>query len=91
MGLKLQIMVRAGLMPGQPAHEYTRVWNWTGQEQDELSLDLNEETDDLEERAVRKKVARDRWILIHGESREYAATLENPALVNWVSREWVWL
>jgi hypothetical protein len=28
--------------------------------------------------------------LIAGESREYAASLENPARVNWVRREWLW-
>jgi hypothetical protein len=30
-------------------------------------------------------------IKAYGESREYAATLENPAKVNWVRRDWTWL
>lgn len=34
---------------------------------------------------------RDAVIRAYGESREYAAQLENPSRVNWVRRDWVWL
>lgn len=34
---------------------------------------------------------RDAVIRAYGESREYAATLENPSRVNWVRRDWIWL
>ena len=29
-------------------------------------------------------------IRAYGESREYAASLENPARLNWVRRDWLW-
>ena len=46
----------------------------------------------------RWSLTRDQWdndrdsvIRAYGESREYAATLENPATTNWVRRDWIWL
>ena len=74
---KLIIEVMAGLVPGDPMPEYTRRWGWTGEEQAQL--------------VAGDAKAREKWILIHGESREYAATLEDPRAVNWVRRDWVWL
>ena len=74
---KLLIEVVAGLVPGTPMPEFTRRWGWTSDDQEALALG-NEE-------------AKKKWIAIAGESREYAATLENPQQVNWVRRDWLWL
>jgi len=75
--LKLSIVVQAGLIVGSPDPQYTRRWEWTSTDQ----LLLEEGNRD----------AADRWIRVAGESREYAATIETPRLVNWVRREWIWL
>ena len=74
---KLIIEVVAGLIPNEPMSEYTRRWQWTGEEQEALAKGDPE--------AIKQ------WVRIAGESREYAATLENPAKVNWVRRDWLWL
>jgi hypothetical protein len=74
---KLIIEVVAGLIPGTPIAEHTRRWSWTSSNQAAL-----EKGD---------KEAEIKWILIAGESREYAATLENPQRFNWVRRDWLWL
>lgn len=74
--LKLTIEVVAGIVPGTPMPEYTRRWHWTSQDQRQLSEG--------------KAEARERWIAMAGESREYAASLEDPARINWVRRDWLW-
>ena len=74
---KLIIEVQAGVIPGTAMPEYTKRWGWTSSDQAKLEAG--------------DKDARENWIRIAGESREYAATLENPAQVNWVRRDWIWL
>lgn len=74
---KLIIEVVAGLVPNQPMPEYTRRWYWTSADQAAL--------------VTEDKEAQTKYILIAGESREYAASLENPAQLNWVRRDWLWL
>lgn len=74
---KLIIEVTAGIIPGTPIAEHTRRWGWTSRDQQLLEID--------------DSAAREKWIRIAGESREYAATLENPAQLNWVRRDWIWL
>lgn len=76
VSLKLSIEVVAGLVPGTPLPEYTRHWHWTSQDQELLA---GGDADALE-----------RWIRMAGESREYAATIEDPSKVNWVRRDWLW-
>ncbi len=74
---KLLIEVVAGLVPGVPMPEYTRRWSWSSADQTAL---INGD-----------KAASEKYIRIAGESREYAASLENPQQINWVRREWIWL
>lgn len=74
---KLLIEVVAGLVPGQPITKYTRRWAWSSADQASLLKDDPE--------------AREKYIRIAGESREYAASLENPGELNWVRRDWLWL
>ncbi len=75
--LKCAIQVFAGLVPGTPEPEFTRSWYWTGKDQEAL--------------AAGDEAARTKWIAIAGESREYAASIEDPRRLNWVRREWIWL
>ena len=78
--LKCAIEVKAGIIPGEPMPEMSRRWIWTSEDQEQLEgSDVNI-----------KKGAQERWIRMAGESREYAAALENPASVNWVERTWIW-
>jgi hypothetical protein len=74
---RLLIEVRAGVIAGEAMPEYTRRWSWNSSDQDAL-----EKGD---------PAARQRYIQMAGESREYAASLENPQMVNWVRRDWLWL
>lgn len=73
---KLAIEVVAGLVPGQPLPEYTRRWVWSSDDQQAL------ENGD--------KAAREKYLRMAGESREYAASLEDPRSLNWVQRVWLW-
>jgi len=74
---KLLIEVHAGVIVGEPIPEYSRRWEWSSEDQAALEAD--------------DPWAREKYILIAGESREYAATLEDPRRVNWVRRDWIWL
>lgn len=74
---KLMIEVVAGVLPCTPMAEHTRRWFWTSD--DQAALERGEAQ------------AEEKWIRIAGESREYAATLENPRKLNWVRRDWLWL
>jgi hypothetical protein len=74
---KLIIEVVAGLVPGTPMPEYTRRWGWSGADQEALNKG--------------DKEAEEKYIRIAGESREYAASLEDPRRLNWVRRDWLWL
>jgi len=76
-GAQLIIEVTAGVIPGTPMPEFTKRWGWTSNNQQKL------EEGDQEAKTL--------YIRIHGESREYQASLENPNLVNWVRRDWIWL
>lgn len=77
MRARLIIEVVAGIVPGTPRDEYTRRWAWTDAQHDRL------EAGDAG--------ANREWLQMCGESREYAASLENPSRVNWVRRDWLWL
>jgi hypothetical protein len=76
-GLKCLIVVTAGLIPGEPDPKYTRQWSFMGSQY--TAMKKGDQTAGME------------WNRIMGESREYGAGLENPGLVNWVSRVWTWL
>ena len=77
VGAKLLIEVMAGMFPGEADPQYTKRWAWSSIEQENL--------------VKGDPAAKDRYIRIAGESREYAASLENPAVLNWVRRDWIWL
>lgn len=74
--VRIGIEVVAGLIPGQPELEFSRSWFITS----ELWQRMNNGDVD----------ARNEIIRISGESREYAATLEDPRRLNWVRRDWIY-
>lgn len=81
-GLRCQVTVTAGVVPGVPEAEYTKVWSWADSDQQNMmqmkDMDLQNEY-------------RMKWIALQGESREYAAALEDPRRVNWIQRTWMWM
>jgi hypothetical protein len=74
---KLLIEVQAGVIVGEPIPEYSRRWSWSSEDQAKLEAE--------------DKEALYKYVRIAGESREYAASLEDPRRVNWVRRDWIWL
>jgi len=74
---KLLIEVQAGVIVGEPIPEYSRRWSWSSEDQAKLEAE--------------DKEAFHKYVRIAGESREYAASLEDPRRVNWVRRDWIWL
>ena len=73
--LKAQIVVQAGLMPGQPDPFYTRVWHFDHQ----LIEETLEDPTDFRYRDA------------FGAALNYAAFLQHPGHLNWVKMEWTWL
>lgn len=73
---RIGIEVTAGLIPGKPDAEFTKKWFITS----DVWRRMNEGDPD----------ARAHFIRVAGESREYAATLEDPRRLNWVRRDWVY-
>lgn len=78
---KLIIEVVAGVLPGTPMKEHTRRWGWTSEDQAALADACHE----------LHFAAQEKYCRIAGESREYAASLEDPHRFNWVQRVWLWL
>lgn len=78
--LKLTITVKAGVIPGHPIME--KAWDWTSDDQARL---------ENQEDPVAQKEAQAEYIRMAGESRELAASLENPRQFNWVERVWIWM
>lgn len=87
---KLIVSVTAGVLPGQPMNEFSQRWTFTS-EQWAVMNDKTELEKPVLQRSAEWQQARSDWIRVHGESREYQASLENPARLNWVNREWIWL
>ena len=69
--------VQAGIIPGQPMPEYTRHWGYTS---DEYEQDRNTPQDQATIFSTRMK-----------EVHDYAMGLSNPAYVNWVRVDWIWV
>lgn len=80
--LVCQVVVTAGVIPGVAEKAYTKAWFWNADDQEKMmqkkDMDLQNEY-------------RMKWIALMGESREYAAALEDPRRVNWINRNWMWM
>lgn len=75
--LRCMVQVTAGLIVGEPMREYSKQWSF-GSETYRKMKDGDQEAGQL-------------WDRLMKESREYTEALENPGLVNWVIRSWIWL
>jgi hypothetical protein len=74
---KALIEVVAGVLPGQPMAEYTKRWCYTSNKY-----------------AVDRQTAADQPTIFSKrlqEAHDYAMGLSNPAYVNWVRVDWVWV
>jgi len=76
-GLKAYIQVMGGVIPGQPLREHMRRWDYTS---GDYERDRNMPPSD---RTV--------FSTMLDEAHEYAKGLSNPAYLNWVRVEWVWV
>lgn len=80
--LRCQVTVTAGVIPGVIEAEYTKVWSWTDSDQQNMMQ--------MGDMGLQNEY-RMKWIAMQGESREYAASLEDPRRVNWIHRDWMWM
>jgi len=74
---KAFIEVRAGILPGEAMAEYGKRWGYTS---DEYEQD--------------KKTPQDQPTIFSKqlqEAHDYAMGLSNPAYVNWVRVDWIWV
>lgn len=77
MRLKARLTVTAGVIPDIPINEHGRVYEYTDRDcTDDLRIPLGHPT------AFSK-------MLEH--AHEYAKGLSNPAYLNWVKVEWMWV
>lgn len=76
-GLRCAVQVTAGLIVDRPMPQYSKQWTFDS----ETYRKMRE--GDIE--------AGQLWDRVMKESREYTEALENPGVVNWVLRSWIWL
>lgn len=69
--------VVGGILPGQPEREYTKRWVYTSKMKEE----------DL----ARPVGARNHFLALEAQAEQYARELRNPAFLNWVRVDWIWL
>lgn len=82
---KCIIEVTAGIIPGEPEAKFTRRWAIASCEWEEAqAADANSDPEH----------AFATYLLLSGraaQADEYARALRNPARLNWVRTDWVWL
>lgn len=74
---KAIIEVYAGVIPGQPMAEFTKRWDY-----DSDDFEQDKKTPPDQPTIFSKRVQ---------EAHDYAMGLSNPAYVNWVRVEWIWI
>ena len=74
---KALIEVVAGVIPGTPMPEHTKRWSYTSDEyEQDMKAKLNEPT------IFSARLQ---------EAHDYAMGLSNPAYMNWVRVDWIWV
>lgn len=81
MGLKGQWVVRAGVIPGEEIAQFTRVWLYTSQDDEEDRL-ANPDGKDL---AYHSRLAK-----MRAEALDYYLQVSLPQLNNWATLEFTW-
>ena len=74
---KALIEVQAGIIPGSALPEYTKRWGYTSREYEEDKLVAPDQPTIFSKRLQ--------------EAHNYAVGLSNPAYVNWVRVDWIWV
>lgn len=75
VALKASWTVTAGIIPGVPIHEYTRMWSYTSEDA---------ERDILDNPAVT------RYSKQRDAAEAYLRQLTDPQSVNWTRLDWMW-
>lgn len=74
---KALIGVQAGVIPGDPMPEYTRNWGYTSEDYEHDQTVPQDQPTIFSQRLQ--------------EAHDYAMGLSNPAYVNWVRVDWIWV
>ena len=74
---KAFIEVRAGILPGQAMPEYSKQWGYTSEEYEADAKTPGDQP------TIFSKLL--------DEAHGYAKGLSNPAYVNWVRVDWIWV
>lgn len=88
---RILIEVVAGIIPGQPEPQLTRRWAITSAEWEAVQAQARAEQSALPAEGEGLGDALLPILRAYGESNEYAALLRNPARLNWVRLEWIYL
>lgn len=77
VALKAVIIVSAGVVPNEAMLEHGRRWDYTSVDYEaDRSVPVNEPT---------------RFSKMLDEAHRYAMSCSNPAYLNWVNVEWLWI
>jgi hypothetical protein len=74
---KAIIEVEAGVIPGEPIESFTKRWGYTSED-----YELDKKTPPDQPTIFSKRLQ---------EAHDYAMGLSNPAYVNWVRVDWIWV
>lgn len=77
MAAKALIGVYAGVIPGTPMAEFTKNWGYTSEDYEADKLVPPDQPTIFSQRL--------------DEAHKYAMGLSNPAYVNWVRVDWIWV
>jgi len=69
--------VLAGVIPGVPDAQYSKQWGYTSEEYEQDRLTPQDQPTIFSKRLQ--------------EAHDYAMGLSNPAYVNWVRVDWIWV
>lgn len=83
---RILIEVTAGLIPGTPEPEFTRVWTITSEEYEAAVARDNDTRENWHKLNVALLLAERAAV-----ADEYARILRNPSRFNWTRTDWIWL
>lgn len=79
MGDKAYFQVFVGLVPGKPMEELSKTWVYTSKD---FEIDNSTQRAEGQLSIFQKKMK---------AAQDYADSMINPAHVNWVRFDWIWL
>ena len=85
--------VVAGIVPGQPLHEFTKQFWYTcddwERDQAQTKIVIAEESGEIPGRQG-EEPWKSKFQALREEALAYAARVANPACLNWVQVTWIW-